>query len=39
MSFERYIQARAATLVLIIPWDLDGSCVRGLLSSLSFIDI
>ena len=33
MSFERYIQARAATLVLILPWDLDGSCVRGPLSS------
>ena len=37
MSFERYIQARAATSVLIIPY--MGFCVRGLLSSLSFSDI
>ena len=27
--FSICIQARAATLILIIPWDLDGSCVRG----------
>ena len=27
MSFEHCIQARPATLILIIPWDLDGSCV------------
>ena len=39
MSFEHCIQARPATLILIIPWDLDGSCVRVSLSSLSFSDI
>ena len=37
--FSICIQARAATLVLILPLDLDGSCVRGPLSSLSFSDI